>query len=114
MGRIGAVGCSETLPSLMDSTRTGDLLYYAEVVNNFLDRDGCLSQSHYKQFWSNLEEPENTTRFVLVLIARLLALDAGDKTPLMEVVRKIAGNLEPPFVTVDTKAVVTESPSCTY
>eukprot|EP01114_Cavostelium_apophysatum_P010369 TRINITY_DN2400_c0_g1_i3.p1 TRINITY_DN2400_c0_g1~~TRINITY_DN2400_c0_g1_i3.p1 ORF type:complete len:869 (+),score=260.87 TRINITY_DN2400_c0_g1_i3:249-2855(+) len=73
----------------MDPTRSPDINYISEFVNNFLDH-GTLSLSLQRQFWSNLNDIETSTCYFTVLITKVIGIDIGDKTSsLYDLVRKI-------------------------
>jgi hypothetical protein len=82
----------------MDASKTGDVAYYCEVVQNFLELDGALPHSQHKQFWANLLNSQNTTTYLIVLLTKLLAIDSGDKTGLQELVRQLIQNGEPTII----------------
>mmetsp|Transcript_21886 Transcript_21886/g.30594 ORF Transcript_21886/g.30594 Transcript_21886/m.30594 type:complete len:867 (+) Transcript_21886:249-2849(+) len=81
----------------MEST-TKDIAHLTEIVHNFLEMNGTLSMSQYKQFWNNLCQDQNaSTNYFAVLFAKLITVDLGiDKNgTLMEVVKKLCAGEGP-------------------
>ena len=69
-----------------------DITHLTEIVHNFLEMNGALSMSQYKQFWNNLCQDQNSsTNYFSILFAKLITLDLGiDKNAtLIEVVKKL-------------------------
>lgn len=79
----------------MDSQKSTDHLYVAEILNNFLKSEG-LATSQYKQFWQTLTSTDATTStYLVVLLTKLLLMELNeDKQPtqLLDYVQKILRN----------------------
>jgi hypothetical protein len=79
----------------MDSQKSTDHLYVAEILNNFLKSEG-LATSQFKQFWQTLNSADtSTTTYLVVLLTKLLVVDLNeDKQPtqLLDYVQKILRN----------------------
>lgn len=80
----------------MDASKSGDILHFAEIIQNVLEVEGNgFTPTQYKQFWGNLNNAIANTSLVSVLIARLLNLDSGDKSPsFVEFVKKVTSDSE--------------------
>lgn len=74
----------------MDATRNEDITYYTHIVQTNVS----LPLSQHNQFWTNLSNINNATRYLTVLLAKLYAIDLGDRSPLAEVMKKIIDGVE--------------------
>eukprot|EP01087_Luapelamoeba_hula_P015668 TRINITY_DN4701_c0_g1_i1.p1 TRINITY_DN4701_c0_g1~~TRINITY_DN4701_c0_g1_i1.p1 ORF type:complete len:949 (+),score=126.79 TRINITY_DN4701_c0_g1_i1:71-2848(+) len=63
----------------------------ADLVQTFVERNGAMSPQAHEHFWRGLTDGggQQPAMYLTVLIAKYIALETGDTTPLVEVVRKL-------------------------